>query len=237
MSFGGGQALGTTSAELSSSCTGNLSKYSHIPSGGLCPPSTRVSFALFKSLLAIWQRRGSLTLSDSSSEHSGLRLAGVGRMRSRGRARQVSEALRVGAHLPSGRDTQGRQGAVGMFPSPLQTPAIRASPSGRTCDSVLQPLEGAAALRPFAPPEGGALGSGRPRDPPSSRLWCVCSSLVRGIQCCSFSRLQSCPAARPRGVSVPGTRERLGALGQAPRPRPGWVGSRGERRVSLPTLA
>lgn len=172
MSFAGGQALGTTSAELSFTLYREAEQVFPCPIRGLvrslCPPSTRVSFALFKSLLAIWQRRGSLTLSDSSSEHSGVSVAGVGRMRSRGRARQVSEALRVGTHPPAGPDAQGRQGAVGMVPSPLQTQALRAAPSGRTCDSVLQPLEGAAstaALRPFEPPEGGALGSGQPRDP------------------------------------------------------------------------
>ncbi|NP_001351335.1 puratrophin-1 isoform 2 [Mus musculus] len=49
----------------------------------------------------------------------------------------------------------------------------RAAPSGRTCDSVLQPLESAAstaALRPFEPPEGGALGIWAASLYPSSRL-------------------------------------------------------------------
>lgn len=207
-----------------------------------CPPPTRASFALCKSLLSIRQSRGSLTpfqtgpaLSRSGSAHSGMSVAGIGRMRSRGRARQVSEALRVGAHRSAGPDAQGR-GPVGVVPALLYTlAAVRAAPSGRTCDSVLQPLEGAvstAALRPFEPPEGGALGFWAASRYPSSKLWCVCSSLVRGLWWHSLPSSEF-PTARPRDVSVRVTRKGLGALVQAPRPGPGWVGWSGERREGV----
>lgn len=181
-----------------------------------CPPSRRSSFAT--SLLSVQQCCG---LTHPFRQFQLWVGQAVGTVELTATSR---EGGREGAPSPRGAESKSPPHLHGGQEAAPSAPTVWAPlPKNLlSCDSVLQPLEGAAS--PAALRSLPAARRWRPRTPAASRYGVV-EAVVRLLFVCSRAawspRLHSSPAACPRGMSMQVTREEPGARVQAARPGPG----------------